>query len=151
MVLKRILLQRIFESGTVSELTVIAPFSKGGVDRLRAVLNLANGNFDGAEKVDSVHDMRFVFLDNDTKMLFATAYDGEWDAYIEDFATMIPDYMDILFTGDPSVLRRMTSGRFTSRGRPPSYSAVRALRRLRGAASGGCGCGHKRNKWRGQQ
>ena len=31
--------------------------------------------------------MRFVFLDNDTKMLFATAYDGEWDPYIDDFAT----------------------------------------------------------------
>ena len=35
--------------------------------------------------------MRFVFLDNDTKLLFATAYDGEWDAYIDDFATKIPD------------------------------------------------------------
>ena len=35
--------------------------------------------------------MRFVFLDNDTKLLFATAYDGEWDAYIDDFVTKIPD------------------------------------------------------------
>ena len=84
--------------GVVSELTVIAPFSKGGAKRLRSVLKLTNGNFDGAEKVGTVHDMRFVFLDNDTKMLFATAYDGEWDAYIEDFATKIPDYMDLLFT-----------------------------------------------------
>ena len=42
--------------------------------------------------------MRFIFLDNDTKLLFATAYDGQWDAYIEDFATKIPDYMDVLFT-----------------------------------------------------
>ena len=25
--------------------------------------------------------MRFVFLDNDTKLLFATAYDGDWDAH----------------------------------------------------------------------
>ena len=45
----------------------------------------------------TVHDMRFVFLDNDTKLLFATAYDGEWDAYIDDFATKIPDAMDVLF------------------------------------------------------
>ena len=36
--------------------------------------------------------MRFVFLDNDTRMLFATAYDGDWDAYIDDFVTKIPDY-----------------------------------------------------------
>jgi hypothetical protein len=41
--------------------------------------------------------MRFVFLDNDTKLLFATAYDGEWDGYIDDFATKIPDAMDVLF------------------------------------------------------
>ena len=40
--------------------------------------------------------MRFVFLENDTKMLFATAYDGDWDAYIDDFATKIPDYLDII-------------------------------------------------------
>ena len=40
--------------------------------------------------------MRFVFFDNDTRMLFATAYDGEWDAYIDDFVTKIPDYMDII-------------------------------------------------------
>ena len=41
----------------------------------------------------------FVFLDNDTKLLFATAYDGDWDAYIDDFATRIPDYLDILNAG----------------------------------------------------
>ena len=42
--------------------------------------------------------MRFVFLDNDTKFLFATAFDGEWDPYIDDFATKIPDEMDIIFS-----------------------------------------------------
>ena len=41
--------------------------------------------------------MRFVFLDNDTKLLFATAYDGDWDTYIDDFVTKIPDAMDMLF------------------------------------------------------
>ena len=33
-----------------------------------------------------------------TRLLFATAYDGEWDPYIEDFATKIPDEMDIIFS-----------------------------------------------------
>ena len=56
-----------------------------------------NGNFDDAAKVGTVHDMRFVFLD-DTKMLFATAYDGDWDSYIDDFATKIPDIMDVAFS-----------------------------------------------------
>jgi hypothetical protein len=84
--------------GKVSELTVIAPFAPGGVQRLRALLDLLKGKFDGADKVGTVHDMRFVFLDNDTKLLFATAFDGDWDPYIDDFATKIPDYMDVLFS-----------------------------------------------------
>jgi hypothetical protein len=84
--------------GTVSELTVIAPFAPGGAKRLRAVLRLLNGNFSGGRKVGTLHNMRFVFLDNDTKFLFATAYDGEWDPYIDDFATKIPDEMDVIFS-----------------------------------------------------
>ena len=82
--------------GKVSELTIIVPFAPGGAQRLRAFLQLLGGNLAGADKVGTVHDMRFVFLDNDTRMLFATAYDGDWDAYIDDFATKIPDYLDIM-------------------------------------------------------
>jgi hypothetical protein len=84
--------------GSVSELTVIAPFAPGGARRLRTVLQLLNGNFSAGKKVGTLHNMRFVFLDNDTKFLFATAFDGEWDPYIDDFATKIPDEMDIIFS-----------------------------------------------------
>ena len=83
--------------GKVSELTGIFPFAKGGARRLRGLLQLLEGNFKLADAVGTVHDMRFVFLDNDTKLLFATAYDGDWDAYIDDFATKIPNALDLLF------------------------------------------------------
>ena len=83
--------------GNVSELTMIFPFAPGGAKRLRAFLQLLNGNLDGANKVGSLHDMRFVFLDNDTKLLFCTAFDGEWDPYIDDFATKIPNELDLFF------------------------------------------------------
>jgi len=83
--------------GRVSELTGIFPFVEGGAKRLRGLLQLLEGNFQGADAVGTVHDMRFVFLDNDTKLLFATAYDGEWDPYIDDFATKIPNALDLLF------------------------------------------------------
>jgi hypothetical protein len=82
--------------GKVSELTIIVPFAPGGAQRLRAFLKLFGGNLAGADDVGTVHDMRFVFLDNDTRMLFATAYDGDWDAYIDDFATKIPDFLHII-------------------------------------------------------
>lgn len=85
--------------GKVSELTVIVPLAPGGAKRLRGFLEILHGSI-GNESVDmvgTVHDMRFVFLDNDTKLLFCTAYDGDWDTYIEDFATKIPDILDLQF------------------------------------------------------
>lgn len=99
------------QSGNVSELTVIANLRPGGADRLRRLFQLNGGDFDGAQRVSTLHDMRFVFFDNDTKILFATTYDGDWDAYINDFATKIPELMDLQFQSvegwpgiaDPSV------------------------------------------------
>ena len=82
--------------GKVSELTIIVPLVPGGAQRLRALLKLVGGNLNQADKVGTLHDMRFVFFDNDTRLLFATTYDGDWDAYIDDFATKIPDYLDII-------------------------------------------------------
>src|SRR4029453_7267355 len=81
--------------GPVSELLVFLPFIEGGAKRLRGLLQLLEGNFRAADAVGTVHDMRFVFVDNDTKLLFATAYDGDFDAYIDDFATKIPNAMDL--------------------------------------------------------
>jgi hypothetical protein len=83
--------------GQISELTVIVPLKAGkdGAERLRQILT--GGTFTGADAVGTVHDMRFVILD-DTRLLFATAYDGDWDSYITDFATKIPDAMDHLFS-----------------------------------------------------
>jgi len=81
--------------GKVSELLVFLPFVPGGAKRLRGFLQLLDGNFRAADAVGTVHDMRFVFVDNDTKLLFATAYDGDFDPYIEDFAAKIPNAMDL--------------------------------------------------------
>ena len=83
--------------GKVSELTIIVPLAPGGAKRLRAFLRLLRGNLSqGADKVGTLHTMRFVFFDNDTRLLFATAYDGDWDTYIDDFVTKIPDYLDVI-------------------------------------------------------
>src|SRR5262249_50835295 len=59
--------------GKVSELTIIVPLAPGGAKRLRAFLRLLRGNLSqGANKVGTLHTMRFVFFDNDTRLLFAT-------------------------------------------------------------------------------
>ena len=83
--------------GKVSELTIIVPLAPGGAKRLRAFLQILRGNLSqGADKVGTLHTMRFVFFDNDTRLLFATAYDGDWDTYIDDFVSKIPDYLDVI-------------------------------------------------------
>jgi hypothetical protein len=83
--------------GKRSELTIIVPLVPGGAKRLRTFLELLGGNLSpGATKVGTLHDMRFVFFDNDTRMLFATSFDGDWDVYIDDFIALIPDYLDII-------------------------------------------------------
>jgi hypothetical protein len=82
--------------GKRSELTIIVPLAPGGAKRLRGFLRLLGGNLNKGDKVGSLHDMRFVFFDNDTRLLFATSFDGDWDPYIDDFVTSIPDYLDII-------------------------------------------------------
>ena len=85
--------------GKVSELTTILPITPAAAKRMRGFLELLHGDLgnQGVDKVGTVHDMRFVFLDNDTKLLFCTAYDGDWDPYIDDFGTKIPDILDLQF------------------------------------------------------
>src|SRR5262249_10235029 len=73
--------------GKVSELTAIVPLAAGGGKRIRGLLDLLEGNFKGADLVGTLHNMRFVLLENDTKLLFCTTYDGDWDTYINDFVT----------------------------------------------------------------
>jgi hypothetical protein len=85
--------------GKVSELTFLVPVAPGGAARTRAYLELLEGDFGGADKVGTVHDMRFVFVDDDTRMIFCTTYDGDWDPYIDDFVTKIPDLLDVIASG----------------------------------------------------
>ena len=83
--------------GKVSELTIVFPIAPGAAKRLKAVLD-GGFNVQAPDRVGTVHDMRYVFLDNDTRILFATTYDGDWDPYVDDFATHIPDELDVMFS-----------------------------------------------------
>lgn len=84
--------------GEISELTIIAPLKEGGADRLREKLKKsASRQAKTMARIATVHDMRFVIFDNDTRLLFATAYDGDWDSYIDDFGTEIPDLLNNMF------------------------------------------------------
>ena len=55
------------------------------------------GDYDMA--IATIHEARFVLFDDDTRLLFATSFDGPWDAYMEDFFTSGPTLalFDVIF------------------------------------------------------
>src|SRR3954471_11055198 len=44
-----------------------------------------------------IHEARFVPFDNDTRLLFATSFDGPWDSYMVDFASKPLKLFDAIF------------------------------------------------------
>jgi hypothetical protein len=44
-----------------------------------------------------IHEARFVPFDDDTRLLFATSFDGPWDAYMDDFASKPLKLFDAIF------------------------------------------------------
>jgi hypothetical protein len=89
------------KAGRSNEFTLIMQLKPGGADRLRKKLasdsEFANKNRVFADRIGTLHDLRFVIFDNDTRLLFATTFDDDWDAYINDFAALVPDLIDLTF------------------------------------------------------
>ena len=85
--------------GQVNEFTLLVPLKPGGAERLRERLNNVDvqQRESFAERVGTLHDMRSIIIDNDTRLLFATTFDGDWDSYIDDFGSKLPDQLDAIF------------------------------------------------------
>jgi len=82
----------------VAELTLIVPLKAGGAERLRAKLkDLGRRIASSPRSFGAIRDWRFVIFDNDTRVLLATTYDGEWDRLIDDVATSMWPVVDLLF------------------------------------------------------
>ena len=47
--------------------------------------------------IATIHEARFVPFDNDTRLLFATSFDGPWDSYMDDFASKPLKLFDAIF------------------------------------------------------
>ena len=52
---------------------------------------------DYAMPIAVMHEARFVLFDDDTRLLFATSFDGPWDAYMVDFASKPLKLFDSIF------------------------------------------------------
>jgi hypothetical protein len=85
--------------GQAQEFTLISKLKPGGAQRMR---ELFREGFDAERKsltdrIGTVHDLRFLIFDSDSRMIFASTFDGDWDAYINDFGGRIPAEIDLLF------------------------------------------------------
>jgi len=85
--------------GQAQEFTIISALKPGGAKRMR---ELFREGFDEerrkhTDRIGTVHDLRFVIFDNDSRVIFASTFDGTWETYIDDFGTRIPDEIDLLF------------------------------------------------------
>ena len=95
------------QCGVGSELSVFFKVKQGQGSTLREQLAKWDTNLSRAEGFNktTLTDTRFVLFDNDTRCLFATNFDGPWDAYVEDVLRFIPnafyDEVFVNFEGYP--------------------------------------------------
>ncbi|MCA9174024.1 MAG: hypothetical protein M9947_18260 [Thermomicrobiales bacterium] len=71
----------------------LAPGKKSGVAENTAAV--ANAIKTGSDTIGTLHEARFVQLDDDTVMLLTT-YDGDFDAYIFDFTKHLSQVFNML-------------------------------------------------------
>src|SRR6266852_4765483 len=77
-------------SGQAHEFAIILPLKPGGGQRMRDRLkDSVTAGTQSLDKMGTLHDLRFVLFDNDTRVLFASTYDGGFEQYIKDFATLV--------------------------------------------------------------
>jgi hypothetical protein len=79
------------KAGRSNEFTLILPLKPGGAERLRKKMGDTYKAQDQSDtdRIGTIHDMRFVIFDNDTRLFFASTFD--------DFGTIIPDVIDFQF------------------------------------------------------
>ncbi len=79
-------------TGVATELSVLLKVKPGREHRLREELTASIADpaqhAEGQkilEDIGTVHEVRYVLFDDDTRLLLATSFDGDWDVYIDDF------------------------------------------------------------------
>jgi hypothetical protein len=81
--------------GPTSEFSLFFRIKSGHAEELREALQALQDHpgYRPGEyhmPIGSIHEARFVLFDEDTRLLFATSFDGPWDAYTDDFFSTGP-------------------------------------------------------------
>ncbi|MFF3734854.1 hypothetical protein ACFYXM_32370 [Streptomyces sp. NPDC002476] len=87
------------KSGRTYEFTLFFDVKPGEGNLIREVFQQPGFEAHRKEigaRIGTLHDARWVLFDDDTRLMFATNFDGDWDAYIDDFAAQVPDVFDAI-------------------------------------------------------
>lgn len=81
--------------GQVTALTVITPVIPEKVEELKQILEATQQNPNSSVgKIATIHFARWVLIDNDTRMLFTSNFDGSFEEYLKDFVRELPTGLD---------------------------------------------------------
>lgn len=90
------------KAGVQTEFTVFTNVIPGHAPAIRQALEEAKQDPRRSEaltQIGTLHESRFVLFDNDTRLMFCSSFDGDWDKYIDDFGTTyIANIFDAVFT-----------------------------------------------------
>ena len=76
--------------GSRTAFTAMMNILPGHEQTLREMIAADQGNPEGdkaLQEIGTLHEFRWVMFDGDRRLLFASAFDGDWDKYIQDFAS----------------------------------------------------------------
>ena len=114
-------------NGMASEFTVFCKIKPGHADALReyfagTMSTTLESTVAALQEIGTLHYSRQVIFDNDTRLLFASEFDGSWDTYIDDFGTTsIAGNFDAVFShteGFPGVTDPSVKEWFVSQQEP---------------------------------
>jgi hypothetical protein len=90
------------KSGVATEFTIYTNVLPGHQRAIREAIDRATHDprrEDAVKQIGTLHEARWVLFDNDTRLMFASSFDGSWDKYIDDFATTyIATIFDAVFS-----------------------------------------------------
>ena len=91
-----------FRVGPTSEFSLFFHVRSGHAKAMREALEALQNSpgyrpGDYEMPIAIIHEARFVLFDDDTRLLFATSFDGPWDAYMADFASKPLQLFDAIF------------------------------------------------------